>query len=339
MNLTMRRAALVPLALLSGVGAVGAGVLLTAPNAFYQDIVFWIMFWAGLAGAWNLVGGYVGQFSLGHAAFFGIGAYTSTLLYLTFGLSPWLGALAGGSLAALVGLAIAVVCLRLRGPFFALATLALAELLHILALYWRSLTRGAEGLTLRFAPSFQALMFETKIGYGAVALGFLIIVTGVALVLERSRVGLLLQALREDEDAARSVGVRVLRWKVVAAGLSAFFTALGGTLYAQYLQVIEPETVFTWEVSVQLALIAIIGGTAAWQGPIVGSLFLTPLAIGLRAWLGGSYAGLHLVVYGPILILSVLFMPEGLVPRTTEWFGMRRIRRQARLPLAERRVP
>ena len=312
-----------------GLLALGAGALFAISSSFWLDLVFWICFWAALAQAWNIVGGYVGQLSLGHTAFFGLGAYTSTLATLRWDLTPWLGGLMGALIVAAVGFAVALVCLRLRGPFFALATLALAELLLIVAVQWRALTEGSEGLTLPFRPGLANLMFETKAGFGLYALGLLALVTAVTLLVEHTRVGLLLQAIKNDEDAARSVGVRVLRWKVTAAAVSAALTALGGTLYAQYLQVIEPSSVFNWEVSVQLALIAIIGGWGNWLGAIVGSVFLTPLAIGLRAWLGGSYAGLHLVVYGPILIVSVLFIPEGVVPWASEWMRSRRARRHA----------
>lgn len=313
----------------AGLLAVGVAFAVGLSNPFWLDLVFWICFWAALAQAWNIVGGYVGQLSLGHTAFFGIGAYASTLANLHWDLTPWLGSILGAAIAAVVGLVVAIVCLRLRGPFFALATLALAELLLITAIQWRDLTEGAEGLTLPFEPSLGNLMFETKTGFCLYALGLLALVSAVALAIEHTRVGLLLHAIRNDEDGARSVGVRVLRWKVAAAAVSAGLTALGGTLYAQYLQVIEPSTIFTWEISVQLALLAIIGGRGTWLGAIVGSLFLTPLAIGLRAWLGSSHSGLHLVVYGPVLILSVLFIPEGIVPRLSQWLRARRGRRRA----------
>jgi len=308
---------------------VGAAFAFGVASPFWLDLVFWVVFWAALAQAWNIVGGYVGQLSLGHTAFFGIGAYTSTLADLHWDLTPWLGSLLGAALAAAVGLVVAVVCLRLRGPFFALATLALAELLLITAIQWRDLTEGAEGLTLPFSPGLGNLMFETKTGFCLYALGLFALVSAVAIAIEHTRIGLLLHAIRNDEDGARSVGVRVLRWKVAAAAVSAGLTALCGTLYAQYLQVIEPSTVFNWEISVQLALLAIIGGRGTWTGAIVGSLFLTPLAIGLRAWLGSSHAGLHLVVYGPVLILSVLFIPEGIMPWVATRWHTARARRQA----------
>lgn len=322
--------------LLAGIAVAGAFALAVVESPFYLDMLFWVLLWAALAGAWNIVGGYAGQLSLGHGAFFGLGAYTSTLVYLTFGVSPWIAALLGGCVAAASGVVVGVVCLRLRGPFFALATFSLSELLRVLALYWRSLTGGAEGLILPFAPGWRTLMFQGKVPYGVAALGFLVLVTGVALALQHSRAGLLLEAIREDEDAARSVGVRVLRWKLAATALSAFLAAQGGTLYAHYLHVIEPDSVFGWEHSVQFALITIIGGMATWQGPIVGSLFLTPLAIVLRGWFGGAYPGLHLAVYGPIVIASVLFLPEGIVP----WAGRRlaevRTRWLSRLAFAEK---
>lgn len=294
----------------------------TTSNAYYLDIIVQIYMWAAAAVAWNLLGGYAGQLSLGHAAFFGIGAYTSSLLFLRTGLTPWLGMLAGGILAALFALVIGYLAIRLRGPFFTLATIALAEVLQILAVYARALTGGSEGLSLPFMASALNMTFDSKRPYALVGLGLLLFALVLSLRIERSRGGYYLVAIREEEDAARAVGVPVLWMKLAAAATSAFLTSLVGTFYAQYVLWIEPSHAFSLDVSVQLALIAIIGGLGTLLGPVVGAALIIPLNMFLRAWLGASFTGLYLVVYGLVLIVVVLYARQGLVAETR-----RRLRR------------
>lgn len=293
---------------------------LSTSNNYYMDIIVQIFMWGAAASAWNIVGGYAGQLSLGHAAFFGIGAYTSSLLFIAFGLSPWIGMLAGGGLSALFALLVGYLSARLRGPFFALATIALAEVLQILAIYWRDLTGGGAGLLLPFKPGLVNFMFESKHTYAYVGLGFLLAVLVVTLAIERSRLGYYLVAIREEEDAARALGVRVLRMKLVAIVISAFFTSLVGSFYAQYILWLEPPYAFSLELSTQFALMAIIGGLGTWVGPLLGAVLIIPLAIFLRAWLGAAASGLYLVFYGMILVIVVLFMRQGIVVETRQAF-------------------
>ncbi len=296
----------------TGLVVLLALVPLSTSNNYYMDIIVQIFMWGAAATAWNIVGGYAGQFSLGHSAFFGIGAYTSSLLFVAFRLSPWIGMLAGGGLSALFALIIGSLSARLRGPFFTLATIALAEVLQILAIYWRDLTGGGSGLLLPFSPSLAHFMFESKRTYAYVALGFLLAGLAVAYGIERSRLGYYLVAIREEEDAARALGVRVLRVKLLAIVISAFFTSLIGSFYAQYTLWLEPPYAFSLELSVLFALMAIIGGLGTWVGPLLGAVLITPLSIFLRAWLGAAASGLYLVFYGIILIVVVLFMRQGI---------------------------
>ena len=296
----------------SALVALLALVPLSTSNNYYMDIIVQIFMWGAAATAWNIVGGYAGQFSLGHSAFFGIGAYTSSLLFIAFGLSPWIGMLAGGGLSALFALIIGYLSVRLRGPFFTLATIALAEVLQILAIYWRDLTGGGSGVLLPFRPGFANFMFESKQTYAYVALGFLLAVLAVAYVIERSRLGYYLVAIREEEDAARALGVRVLWMKLLAIVISAFFTSLIGTFYAQYILWLEPPYAFSLELSIQFALMAIIGGLGTLPGPLLGAVLITPLGIFLRAWLGAAASGLYIVFYGIILVIVVLFMRQGI---------------------------
>ena len=303
-------------------------VPLTTSNNYYMDIIVQVFMWGGAATAWNIVGGYAGQFSLGHAAFFGIGAYTSSLLFIAFGLSPWIGMLAGGALSALFALIIGYLSVRLRGPFFTLATIALAEVLQILAIYWRGLTGGGSGLLVPFTPGVAAFMFESKRTYAYVGLGFLLATLAVVHLIERSRVGYYLVAIREEEDAARALGVRVLRLKLLAIVISAFFTSLIGTFYAQYTLWVEPPYAFSLELSIQFALMVIIGGLGTWVGPLLGAALITPLNPFQRAWLGAAASGLYLVFYGLVLVLVVLFMRQGIAVETRlafrRWVTLRR---------------
>lgn len=300
---------------------------LSTSNNYYMDIIVQIFMWGAAATAWNIVGGYAGQFSLGHAAFFGIGAYTSSLLFIALGLSPWIGMLAGGGLSALFALVIGYLSVRLRGPFFTLATIALAEVLQILAIYWRDLTGGGSGVLLPFRPGVATFMFESKRTYAYVGLAFLLAVLAVAQAIERSRLGYYLVAIREEEDAARALGVRVLRMKLLAIVVSAFFTSLVGTFYAQYTLWLEPPYAFSLELSIQFALMVIIGGLGTWIGPLLGAALITPLNIFLRAWLGAAASGLYLVFYGIVLVLVVLFMRQGIAVETRlvfrRWVALR----------------
>jgi len=282
-------------------------------NPFFAEILIMTIIYAALSSSWNLIGGYGGQLSLGHATFFGIGAYTSTLLYLNLGISPWLGMLVGGVIAAIFSALIGYPCFRLRGPFFALATIALAEVLRMLALYWRSLTQGGVGLLIPYKPEFRNLLFGDKTSYAYVALAFLGVVVLATVIIENSRLGYYLVAIREDEDAAETLGVNSTQCKLIALAISAFFTAMLGTLYAQYVLFIDPDIVFPLALSIHFALLAIIGGVGTVAGPVLGAVLLTPLDAFLRGWLGALYAGLGFIVYGILLIVVVILLPEGII--------------------------
>jgi branched-chain amino acid transport system permease protein len=290
-------------------------------NPFYQDLIIMMFFWATLACAWNLLGGFAGQISLGHAAFFGIGAYTSTILYLTFGLSPWIGMFTGAGISMIVALIIGYPTFRLTSHFFALATLAFGEVLRLLASYWRELTSGGVGLLIPFVPSFHNFIFENKVVYAYIILAMLLAILCITYIFKKSRFGYRLVALKEDQGAAESLGVNTQRCKVIALLISVFFTSIVGTFYAQYIAFIEPDIVFASHLSIQLALVSIIGGIGTVFGPLIGACFLTPLDIFLRGWLGGVSSGLNFVVYGVILILAVLYFPVGIAGWTKKMIG------------------
>jgi len=298
------------------------GILPILPeNPFYEDLIVTSFFYATLATAWNLVGGFAGQISLGHTAFFGIGAYTSTLLYLHFGLSPWLGMLAGAVLSVLVAIGIGIPCFRLKSHFFALATIAIGEVLRMLASYWRELTQGGVGLLIPFRPGIENFMFKSKIPYAYIALVMMVSILLLSYIIRNSRFGFYLISLREDQDAAESLGVKTSRCKLLALIISTFYTSIAGTFYAQYLLFIDPFTVFSLSFSIELALFSIIGGLGTVIGPTLGAFLLTPLDVFLRGWLGGVTAGLNFIVYGLVLMVAVKYFPLGISGWLKSWYG------------------
>jgi len=305
-----------PLVLLALLGVLPV----LARNPFYEDLIVSSFFYGTLASAWNLVGGFAGQISLGHTAFFGIGAYTSTLLYLNFSVSPWLGMLAGACLSILVAIGVGVPCFRLKSHFFALATIAIGEVLRMVASYWTDLTKGGVGLLIPFKPGIENFMFKSKLPYAYIALAMMLLMILVSYVIRNSRFGFYLISLREDQDAAESLGVRTSRCKLIALIISVFFTSIAGTFYAQYVLFIDPFTLFSLPLSIELALYTIIGGVGTVIGPILGAFVLTPLDVFLRAWLGGVSAGLNFIVYGVVLMVAVVYFPRGVVSWLMTWY-------------------
>ena len=301
------------LCVLAVIALAAVAIALTVKDKFYLHLAIMMLFYAAVSSSWNIVGGFAGQLSLGHAAFFGIGAYTSTLLFINTGLSPWLGMIVGAVLATIVAGAIGYPSFRLRGPFFTLVTIAFAEVLRILTLYFHDFTKGSIGISVPFRPAPGNFIFRQLPAYVYVALGFLIIAVLVSLWIENSRLGYYLAALREDEDAAQALGIDTARYKLVAVLVSAFLTALAGTFYAQYIFYIEPFQTFSLDFSVLLAMMAIIGGLGTVWGPVAGAFLVTPLQEVLQAKLGGSLQGLHLVIYGAALIAVVILLPQGIV--------------------------
>jgi branched-chain amino acid transport system permease protein len=283
-------------------------------SAFATDIFIRILLFAFIGVAWNLMGGYAKQLSLGHAAFFGLGAYTSTILLIRYGVSPWIGMLAGGVVAMLASLPIGALCFRLRGPYFAIATIAAAQVLMLLFLKFRDFAWGAEGTTMPNLGDAPLMMqFEAKTPYYYIALALLAIGLAITYRIERSWMGYYLVAVGEDEDAAEAIGVDAARIKRNVYLISAFLTALAGTFYVQYIYFIDPNTAFSFNVSVEAALVSIVGGIGTLWGPVVGTVLLEATSALLQSWLGGGHGGIQLTVYSLILIAVILVRPSGLI--------------------------
>lgn len=294
--------------------AAVAPLLLDSRGYWIRVLAFTILF-AAMAQAWNIVGGLANQISLGHAAFFGIGAYTSTILLARFGISPWLGVIAGGALGAATALIIAIPTMRLQGHYFALATLAFGEVMRVVANVWTSLTGGPVGLSVPFMPpSFVMYTFKTTVPHVYILLAALIAVTAVFELIRRGAMGYRLRAIKENQDAAEVVGIDTTRVKLQAAVISGGLMAMLGTLYAQLAVFFDPDTVFgVASISIRVALIAIIGGVGTAAGPILGALFILPLEELANHFLSGHSAGLSQFVYGLILIAVILLRPRGLI--------------------------
>lgn len=291
-------------------------LIFIVPVLIGDDFVFHVFIticlYGALATAWNIVGGFAGQLSLGHAIFYGIGAYTAGLL-VPLGVSPWFGMLGGAAISAMVGVAIGLPCFRLRGPFFALATIAFLQVIRLLALHFTGLTGGAVGLMVPLQTGWEWMIFFERWPSLLIAFGLLALTLGVTAWLRHARFGYYLVATREREPAAAAAGVDTLRVRLYAVALSAALTSMVGTFHGMYLTFIEPEAMFSLAFSVQIAMFALIGGIGTVMGPLLGTLLVVPLTELARGWLGASALGLHGFVYGTVLVLIVLFVPDGLV--------------------------
>jgi branched-chain amino acid transport system permease protein len=292
---------------------------LVVSSAFAVDIFIRVLLFAFIGVAWNLLGGYAKQLSLGHAAYFGLGAYTSTLLLIRFGVSPWIGILAGGVVATLASLPIGALCFRLRGPYFAIATIGTAQTLMLLFLKLRTFAWGAEGTTIPYHGNAPLMMqFDAKAAYYYLALAMLALALAITGWVERSRMGYYLVAVGEDQDAAEAIGVNVPRIKRDIYMVSAFLTGLAGTFYVQYIYFIDPATAFNFNVSVEAALVSIVGGIGTVWGPVVGTALLEPTSALVQSWLGGAHGGVQLTLYAVILIVVILWRPDGLLGALTQ---------------------
>jgi len=306
--------------------AVAGLAPLVVRDAFLLDSLVLILLWGAAAAAWNIAGGYAGQVSLGHSAFFGLGAYATALLGTRWDVSPWIGLVVGAVMATATGFIIGFLSNRLRGPYFVLATIAFSQVLLLGASRWRGFTAGSEGIPVPFRPGFWTLGIADKRLWVWIVLGLAVLVYLVQVYLERSRRGFQLAAVREDEDAALSLGVPARRLKVAAVAVSAAFTSACGALWTQYVGFVDPVYVFSLDLSVRFTLAAILGGLGTALGPFLGSLLVTTVETYLRAQFGGigaKFVGIYLILYGGALILMVRFAPQGLVG----WIGDRFRRR------------
>ncbi len=293
---------------------------MTSPT--YLQILILLFFYAYLTTSWNLVGGFAGVLPLGHSAYVGIGAYTSSVLFITYGLSPWLGMFVGGFIAAIVGLIIGIPTLKLRGAYFALSTMAFGEGVRVLMENTMQLgpfaINGPRGISipLKLGTPMQNLInfqFMDKMPYYYIILIMLCIAILITWYLKQIRPGYYILAGGEEPEAAQALGINVAKYKVRFMALSCFLTGLAGTFYAQLTLYFYPKGILSLDFSFELAFIALIGGRGTIAGPVIGALLLRPVGEFSRMYLSATLPGLHLVIYGLVLIPVMLFQPRGLV--------------------------
>lgn len=283
-------------------------------DVYMMNVLILTLLFAALSQSWNLLGGYCGQVSLGHALYFGIGAYATSILFVKFGITPWGGLVAGGVIAALIALALGYPCFRLKGHYFSIATLVIAEIGMLLFHNW-DYAGAALGIQWPFNPdSWWTLQFaRDKAPYFYFALGLFAVTWLSTFAIVESRWGYWWRAVKDNAEAAESLGVTIFRSKMAAAAISAFFTAVGGGFYAAFVSYIDPESVMHFRFSLLMALPAVLGGVGSLWGPAVGALILIPLAELTRSYLGGSGSGLDLVIYGGLIMIVSLTKPEGIL--------------------------
>jgi branched-chain amino acid transport system permease protein len=282
------------------------------PSPFFLHLMIMVLMWTVLGAAWNILGGFAGQVSFGHATFLGAGAYTTMILYLKLGVAPWFGIVVGGVVAALIALPIGFICFRLRGPYFALSTLAVAEIVRLVALNWESLTAGPVGLLITTLPQVSLLgspiNWESKTPFYYIAVVIALAAVLATAVMSRTRMGAYLLAIREDIDSAEAIGINTVQVRVAALSLSAFLAGVAGGFYAMYLRYIDPDAVFSISLSVEMVFIAVVGGLTTVFGPLSGAIFLVTLGETFREhFLVG-----HLIFYGAFMMVAIRYMPEGI---------------------------
>ena len=303
------------------IGAFVFLLLLVIPLFFESTFVLHmytlIFFYTAITAAWNIPA-FGGQLSLGHASFFGIGAYAAAILYVKYGVSPWLGLVAAAAFAMVGGMVLSLPLIRLKGPFFTLASIAFAEVLRMVAIDWRSLTNGSVGINIPFKPALMNLTFQSGKPFYYISLTLAVVVVYLTYRIRYSALGYHLRAAASDDEAAKALGVNTSLTHFIALMWSSAITGVLGLFYVFYIYVLEPQTIFSLDLfSLQPALNGIIGGMGTVWGPVIGAVLMTPLGEFLRFYLGTIQQGLNFVVYGLVLVATVRFIPGGIVSLLT----------------------
>lgn len=295
-----------------GILLLAAGLFPIFADRYLLSIGISILIMMLLGQSWNIMSGYAGQFSFGHAAFFGLGAYTSSILYMDYGVSPWLGMICGMFVAGAVGVLIGFLTFRyrLKGDFFALVTLAFAEILRVLFNNLKVL-KGAGGILIPYRNNWKEFQFTNDSFFYFVILIMVIIATFFVAWIRKRKFGLCLIAIKENQDAAGSLGVPVLKYKLLAIAFSAMIAAMAGTFFAQYYGFIDPSVVFAASISVEAIVPCIIGGAGTPIGPILGALIIVPLQE-LSNTLFEGIGGINMILYGLLIVLFIMFYPNGI---------------------------
>jgi len=294
-------------------------VLLLLPfiglSSYMIRTITMIFYYATLGIGVNIISGYAGQLSIGHSAFFGLAAYSTAILLKNYGFTPWIGGLLGVFLAILGALFIGFIVLRLRGPYFTLSTIAIAGILEIIAHHWRSLTGGAEGIIIPFRgeSSIFKFQFMSNRPYYYAILVLMLIGLYITYRIANSKFGYYLSAIRENQDAAEAIGVDLTKNKVKALVISATLTGLVGVFHTVYIRYVDPASTFGLNLSIQIILVAALGGLGTVWGPVLGAVILVPLTEVSNIVFGSGRAGASMLLYAILLMFIVLFSPKGLI--------------------------
>jgi branched-chain amino acid transport system permease protein len=295
---------------------------------FQHNVAVLICITALMATGWNLLGGFTGQISLGHALFFGIGAYTTAIGGIKYDLNPWLGLLIGALLAVAISAVIGLPVFRLRGHYFSIATIAVGEIALLVFLNWQ-FVGAASGLSIPIKDdSLLELQFsgQQKWEYYYIAAIMLLLGLLATAWILRSRIGYYLIAIREDQDAAASVGIPVARYKQIALSFSALLVGVAGGFFAQYLLFVDPDSMFGLTVSIQITIAAVLGGVRSMWGPVIGATAFLSVTESARLYLGGTGEALNLVAYGLLVMVIAAFEPNGLIGLGGRLRNLRRAR-------------
>lgn len=316
---------------LIGLGALAVIVIVfqMIQSGYILQSCIMVLLYAYWATSWNIVSGFAGSISMGHATYIGLGAYVTTILLRSYSLTPWIGMLIAGLVAGLVSLIIGYPCFKLRGSYFTLSTVAL---LHVLRLIITSNDKllgfqinGARGLDVPWNGEEAHMMhFLDKHWYLYIIMAMLLLVLFVSYKITHSRMGYYLSALNTNQEAASSLGVNVTRYKLQAMFISAFFTALGGAFYSQLIIFVDPQRVLGYDLSAEIMFFSVIGGLGTVWGPALGAILMVPLNEILRANFGTTLSGLSMFMYGIIFMLVVYFMPGGLYTQIKKLLAKRR---------------
>ena len=312
MSRTLKRTDLFWLAFI-GLVAFVPFVPAVAANSFFMHVLILVLLYASMAQAWNIIGGYGGQTSFGHAVFFGIGAYGAGMAVVTYGMTPWPGALIGIAAAAVVAVLISYPCFKLSGHYFAIATFAIVEIFNRMFLVW-DWVGGALGLDYMVVEEGLAnlMWYDSKTGYFYCALVLFALVFGIVRFLEGHRFGYYLRAVREGQETAESLGVNSTAVKLSAMALSAALAALCGAFFVQYNLRVDPGMVMSLDTSMKFVLVTILGGAGTLAGPLLGAAVLVPLQEFTRAKWGGLGGGVDLIIFGFLIIIIVVKQPAGI---------------------------
>jgi len=295
-------------------GLVGIAVAvfpLVIRSDYYQHLVIIALMWVVIGSSWNLLAGYTGQVSFGHAMFFGTGAYTAGIFVTKLEISAWWGMMFGGITAMIIALVVGWICFRLRGPYFALATLAGGEIFRLIATNWENLTEGMVGILI-------IQTFRSKLPYYYIALALAASCVYVIHIIMKSKWGYYFLSIREDQDAAESLGINTVYYKNISLLVSAFFTGMAGAFYMNYMAFIDPEVVFSLHfISIMAILVGIVGGVATIMGPAVGAFIM----VGVQELFRSAFFGLapkyvskaHALVFGLLVIFVIMFLANGVV--------------------------